>query len=71
VTREEERSKGYGAELLRHVEAFARDNGCQLVELTSGVQRKDAHRFYEEKMGYSRTSWVFRKALHGEPNKGE
>lgn len=65
VTKAEERSKGYGAELVRYLEKFARDQGCHLVELTSGVQRKDAHRFYEEKMGYLRSSWVFRKKLHG------
>lgn len=65
VTKEEERSKGYGAKLLRHLEAFARARGCRLVELTSGIRRKDAHRFYEEKMGYTRSSWVFRKNLHG------
>jgi len=65
VTKEEERSKGHGAELARYLEKFAWDQGCRLVELTSGVQRKDAHRFYEEKMGYLRSSWVFRKKLHG------
>lgn len=63
VTKEEERSRGYGAKLLRHLEAFARARGCRLVELTSGLKRTDAHRFYEEKMGYTRNSWVFRKRL--------
>lgn len=62
VTRAEERSKSYGAELVRYLETFARAQGCRLVELTSGVQREDAHRFYE-KMGYARNSWVFRKGL--------
>ncbi|PRX41138.1 acetyltransferase (GNAT) family protein [Planifilum fimeticola] len=66
VTKEEERSKGYGAKLLRYLEDFARAQGCRLVELTSGVRRKEAHRFYEEKMGYTRNSWVFRKRLSPE-----
>nr|WP_302104483.1 GNAT family N-acetyltransferase [Polycladomyces sp. WAk] len=63
VTDSHQRSKGYGAMLLTHLEAWARANGCEKVELTSGVQRKDAHRFYERKMGYNRTGWVFRKEL--------
>ncbi|MDN4594789.1 GNAT family N-acetyltransferase [Polycladomyces subterraneus] len=63
VTDSQQRSKGYGAMLLTHLEAWAQVNGCERVELTSGVQRLDAHRFYERKMGYNRTSWVFRKEL--------
>ncbi|GAA5344539.1 GNAT family N-acetyltransferase [Planifilum fimeticola] len=70
VTKEGERSKGYGEKLLRHLEAFARDQGCRLVELTSGLKRKNAHRFYEEKMGYTRNSWVFRKRLSPEGEAG-
>lgn len=63
VTDSQQRSKGYGAMLLTHLEMWAKENGCERVELTSGVQLLDAHRFYERKMGYTRTSWVFRKDL--------
>jgi GNAT superfamily N-acetyltransferase len=63
VTDSQQRSKGYWAMLLTHLEAWAQASGCERVELTSGVQRTDAHRFYEKKMGYTRTSWVFRKEL--------
>jgi GNAT superfamily N-acetyltransferase len=63
ITSESERSKGHGKLLLDHLEQLARADGCQTIALSSGVQRKDAHRFYEEKMGYDRPSYVFKKEL--------
>lgn len=47
VTLDTERSKGHGAQLLRWLLDRAKAEGCQGLELDSGVQRKDAHRFYE------------------------
>jgi GNAT superfamily N-acetyltransferase len=47
VTLDTERSKGHGARLLRWLLGQAWAEGCQGLELDSGVQRKDAHRFYE------------------------
>jgi GNAT superfamily N-acetyltransferase len=46
VTREEDRSSGYGARLLEWLSKYGRQNGCQDIHLDSGVQRHDAHRFY-------------------------
>jgi GNAT superfamily N-acetyltransferase len=46
VTAEAHRSKGYGRQLLRHLTAVARAEGCAVLHLDSGVQRHDAHRFY-------------------------
>jgi GNAT superfamily N-acetyltransferase len=63
VTTECERSRGYGRRLLQHLEELARQEGCDTIALSSGVQRTDAHRFYEERMGYERASFVFRKEL--------
>lgn len=40
------RSQGVGAALLRELEQRARDAGCRVLELDSGVQRYAAHRFY-------------------------
>ena len=40
------RSKGYGKALLDWLLARARDERCNVLELDSGVQRHDAHRFY-------------------------
>ncbi|MBD1382293.1 GNAT family N-acetyltransferase [Metabacillus arenae] len=63
ITDEDARSKGYGERLLSFVHELGRDLGCQRVVLSSGKQRIDAHRFYEEKMGYDRVSYVFTKNL--------
>lgn len=63
ITSDTERSKGHGKALLDHLEELARADGCQTIALSSGVQRADAHRFYEDKMGYERVSYVFKKEL--------
>jgi GNAT superfamily N-acetyltransferase len=46
VTRERDRSRGFGGELLDWLIQQAREHGCETLELDSGVQRFDAHRFY-------------------------
>ena len=46
VTDSSRRSRGYGARLLRWLADTARARGCVQLELDSGVQRFDAHRFY-------------------------
>ncbi|WP_100331152.1 GNAT family N-acetyltransferase [Bacillus xiapuensis] len=63
VTDKNKRSNGYGEKLLSFVHKWAAENGYQSVALSSGVQRVDAHRFYEEKMGYDKASYVFKKNL--------
>ncbi|WP_212926433.1 GNAT family N-acetyltransferase [Oceanobacillus sp. J11TS1] len=63
VTAEESRSKGYGEQLLTFVHQWAEDHHFSSVALSSGLQRQDAHRFYEDKMAYSKVSYVFKKAL--------
>ncbi|MDI9546398.1 MAG: GNAT family N-acetyltransferase [Chloroflexota bacterium] len=40
------RSHGYGAALMAWLVAYAREQGCVSLQLDSGVQRYDAHRFY-------------------------
>ncbi|MGD6964134.1 GNAT family N-acetyltransferase [Fictibacillus phosphorivorans] len=61
ITDSNERSKGYGEELLAFLESFALQNNCNCVALSSNVDRKDAHRFYTEKMNYEMPSYVFKK----------
>jgi GNAT superfamily N-acetyltransferase len=46
VTDSVARSNGYGKALLDWLLARARDERCNVLELDSGVQRHDAHRFY-------------------------
>lgn len=57
------RSKGYGETLLSFVHDWANDNNYESVALSSGLQRGDAHRFYEKKMEYDKVSYVFKKVL--------
>lgn len=59
VTRERDRSRGYGGELLDWLIKQAREHGCETLELDSGVQRFDAHRFYFSKR-MSISSYHFR-----------
>lgn len=63
VTDREKRSAGYGEILLSHIHKWAKENNYESVALSSGLQRKDAHRFYEEKMGYDKVSYVFKTQL--------
>lgn len=63
VTTASDRSQGYGSALLAYVEALARQAGCDMVALASGLQRADAHRFYERRMGYQRRAYTFQKPL--------
>jgi GNAT superfamily N-acetyltransferase len=58
------RSLGAGALLLQESECWARERGCQALNLRSNVIRTRAHRFYE-KMGYEnyKTQKAFRKML--------
>jgi GNAT superfamily N-acetyltransferase len=63
VTTEAARSKGHGAAILGHVEELAVADGCEMVALSSGLQRTDAHRFYEDRMGYDKVSYTFTKRV--------
>ncbi len=47
VTAKQHRSKGYGKKLLNWLIDYAHQQDCQQFHLDSGLQRKDAHRFYE------------------------
>lgn len=46
VTRESDRSLGFGGLLFDWLVAEARREQCRALTLDSGVQRFDAHRFY-------------------------
>ncbi|MEY8734403.1 hypothetical protein AB9M92_19405 [Peribacillus frigoritolerans] len=42
---------------------WAKENGAEYVALESGIQRNEAHRFYEEKLDYDKWCYSFRKTL--------
>src|SRR5439155_90315 len=59
VTRESDQSRGFGGQLLDWLIEQARAQSCENLELDSGVQRFDAHRFYFSKR-MSISSYHFR-----------
>jgi len=63
VTDDNYRSFGYGEKLLSHIESLAKGKKYDAIALSSGLQRENAHRFYEEKMDYNKPSYVFKKVL--------
>ncbi len=63
VTDANTRSEGYGEKLLSYVHKWANENKYENIALSSGLQRTDAHRFYENKMDYDKVSYVFKKSL--------
>lgn len=63
VTTERVRSQGYGAAMMAYLEDLARQNECDILVLSSNTARERAHRFYETKIGMTRTSYLFRKEL--------
>ncbi|MBM7578583.1 GNAT superfamily N-acetyltransferase [Jeotgalibacillus terrae] len=63
VTDQSQRSNGYGEKLITYVHEWAKDKNYESVALSSGLQREDAHRFYEERLNYDRVSYVFKKNL--------
>ncbi|WP_323140662.1 GNAT family N-acetyltransferase [Massilia phyllosphaerae] len=62
VVDDAQRSGGIGAALLQAAEAFAREQGCAQLELSSNVARTRAHRFYE-RQGYREKRMRFVKVL--------
>ena len=62
VTRSNHRSRGFGSRLLSWLTTFAEEQGCDQLHLDSGVQRKDAHRFYQ-RGGMPVASYHFAKSV--------
>lgn len=62
VTTERERSTGVGRALMQFMEQEARAHACTAFALDSGVQRKDAHKFYFRE-GMHVVSFNFRKDM--------
>lgn len=56
------RGQGLGRRLLRAAEAWAKERGCQQIELTSSSKRERAHAFYQRE-GYTLSSYRFVRAL--------
>jgi len=68
VTAAAQRCRGHGAALLAWLRDEARRAGCAQLHLDSGLQRRDAHRFYERE-GLPVTSYHFACAVDGAQDK--
>lgn len=62
VVTKEARGMAIGRMLVEAVEQWCREQGCQIIEVTSNDRRAEAHAFYRH-MGYERTSIRFFKTL--------
>ena len=58
----EYRRNGIGTKLLRTAEVWAKENKIEVILLNSGLQRTDAHIFYESQ-GYFKKSYGFIKRV--------
>lgn len=56
------RNRGIGARLVAAAETIFRESGCERVEVTSGIEREAAHRFYNRE-GYNEQRKRFVKRL--------
>ncbi|GLY18350.1 GNAT family N-acetyltransferase [Kineosporia rhizophila] len=57
-----ERGAGLGSALMRWILDECRARGCDLVQLTSAVERQDAHRFYR-RLGFVQSHAGFKYQL--------
>ncbi|WP_028990443.1 GNAT family N-acetyltransferase [Thermithiobacillus tepidarius DSM 3134] len=62
VTLPAHRSRGHGANLLSWLREYAAKAGCAQMHLDSGMQRKDAHRYYARE-GLSATGLHFAEKM--------
>ena len=62
VVTPEAQGRGLGKQLLREAERRGRAGGAARIEITSGSQRTDAHKFYRDN-GYSDGTVRFVKYL--------
>lgn len=62
VTDETRRSLGFGKALLQWLAEEAKQHHCNELHLDSGMQRKDAHRFYERE-GMDKIAYHFKTDL--------
>ena len=60
VTDKQQRAKGYGKMMLDYLQDYAKMCMCENLVLSSGLQKDDAHRFYESN-SFNKKSYVFLK----------
>ena len=64
ATLPEERSKGYGLNMLVFLEKLAAEKGCKRILLHTRVERFRAQQFYSKRANYQEYALVYRKELN-------
>ncbi len=62
IVKEEYRNKGIGKLLLQNAISYAKQQDCEVIELTSFLSNENAHRFYENN-GFKKHSIKFKQYL--------
>jgi len=62
VTDEKYRSKNYGNMMIDYLNDYAKVGMCENIVLSSGFDKENAHRFYENN-GFVKKSFVFLKSI--------
>lgn len=62
VVHQQARRRGIGRLPIDHALGWAEQSGCEFVELTSAINRSEAHAFYRD-LGFEPNSLRFRKSL--------
>lgn len=62
VTDKNQRGKGYGSQLFKKTVEIARQKGCYKMVFSSGMDRQEAHKFYED-LGFKKWGFEFRMDL--------
>lgn len=56
------RGKSIGQAFLKKIQIWAKDQGCEELELSSSFLEQ-AHEFYIQKMGFEKSGFVFKKNI--------
>ena len=62
VVDEAQRGRGVGTQILDRLISWARERGCNRIELDSAFHRKSAHAFYERR-GFQSRAYLYSKLL--------
>jgi GNAT superfamily N-acetyltransferase len=62
ITDEKYRLKGYAKMMMKFLQDYAKTCMCENIVLSSGLQREEAHPFYE-KNGFDKKSYLFLKTI--------
>lgn len=62
IVDKDHRSKGVGKALLENAVEYAKNNDCEVIELTSYIKNENAHKFYENN-NFIKHSYKFKQYL--------